>query len=299
MDIKKGIQNFYKILKTNFLKFWKSEDTKVSIVRDILVALFIVFIILMILWAYTGQWFGTPMVAIESNSMQHTDEPFGRLGTINAGDMVLLVKVDEKEDIVTRGSNLVGAYAEKSGNFNYGDYGDVIVYKPYGRDNDDQIIHRAMCWVEYDEETDTYSVPEYKLKNVSTITIQELGLFKWTPVYYPHCDKPHSGFITKGDNPETNPTCDQVGGICNDTIKVEWISGKASCELPWIGTLNLIYNDIKDGENTVSNVPSDSIICLVITIGILISIPIALDIYSYFKEKEEEKGKNKNKKNKP
>ena len=69
-------------LKEQFLRFWHSDNEKISIVRDILVALTAVAIVLLLLWSYTGQWFGAPMVAIESGSMMHDNEPFGRFGTI-------------------------------------------------------------------------------------------------------------------------------------------------------------------------------------------------------------------------
>lgn len=262
-------------IKQKFLKFWRSDDTKISLIRDVLIAFLLVLILLTALWAYTGQWFGAPMVAIESGSMMHRDEPFGRIGTIDAGDMVLLVKINSRDDIVTHG---VG----DSNNYHYGDYGDVIVYRPYGDENEDQIIHRAMCWVEYHEDDGTYSVDEYGIYHMSRITITEVGLNDYAP------RDPHSGFITKGDNPDTNPTCDQDGGICLDTIKVDWISGKARGELPWIGTLNLLFNDLLGGKNTVKNVPGDSLFCLVLLIIILISIPISLDIYGWYKEKKKE-----------
>ena len=51
MDFKKGIKR----LKHLFLRFWRSEDTKVSIVRDVFVAFLFVFIIVLALWVYTGQ----------------------------------------------------------------------------------------------------------------------------------------------------------------------------------------------------------------------------------------------------
>lgn len=263
--------------KLKFMKFWRSEDSKISLIRDVLVAFLLVFIILLALWTYTGQWFGAPMVAIESGSMMHADEPFGRIGTIDAGDMVFLVKVYNKNDIVT--------HAMKDSNtYHYGDFGDVIVYRPYGDESRDQIIHRAMVWVEYNQEFGTYTVEGYEEQNtnVTSITIPELRLNKYVP------KSKHSGYITKGDNPFTNPTTDQEGGICEDFIKVEWVSGKARGELPWIGTLNLIFNDIIGGKSTLQNVPSDSITCLIILIVILVSIPISLDVYGYFKQKKKQ-----------
>ena len=84
-----------KKIKNKLVYFWKTDNNKISIVRDILVAFLLVLIILSALWVYTGQWFGAPMVAIESGSMMHLDEPYGRIGTINAGDMVLIQMIRE------------------------------------------------------------------------------------------------------------------------------------------------------------------------------------------------------------
>ena len=281
MDIK---DNFIKI-KKHFLNFWRSDDSKVSLLRDVFVALLLVLIVLIALWSYTGQWFGAPMVAIESGSMQHLDEPFGRLGTIDAGDMVLLVKIDEKSDIEP--------YAEKNkDNMQYGKTGDVIVYHPDGSLVGDQIIHRAMCWVEveYTNGEKTYTIEGTDIINHNAsepLYAPELGIrtFNNQPK---KVDWSHSGFITKGDNPRTNPTSDQIGGIADEPVKVAWISGKARGEIPWIGTINLLFNDLVSGEEpTVTNVPEDSLICLVIFIAVLISIPVSLDLYSYFKSKRQ------------
>jgi len=298
MDIK----SILKKMKVKFLKFWRSDNTKIALLRDIFIAIALVLLILTALWAYTGQLFGAPMVAIESGSMTHPDEPFGRFGTIDAGDMVLLVKVNSRSDIVTHGGDVAGASFDKNqDHFNYWDYGDVVIYRPYGRSDRDQIIHRAMCWIEYHEEYDRYSVKEYGIENESSVIIPELGLTKNCVIttvngktvredYKP----PHSGFITKGDN---NRNCDQVHPeLCNEPIKVEWISGRASCELPWIGTINLFFNDITKGtlgtsDSTVKNVEGDCITCLIILIAVLVSIPITLDIMDHFKEKKKEKQK--------
>jgi len=258
--------------KEFFFRFWRSENSKISIIRDVLIAFILVFIIIMALWAYTGQWLGAPMVAIESGSMMHKNEPFGRFGTIDAGDMVLLVKVNNKNDVVPNS-------AKDPNNYFYGNYGDVIVYRPYGRDNADRIIHRAMCWVEYNPTNNTYTVEAYGIYYAASITIPELGLHNYV---VPRT--PHSGFITKGDN---NDQCDQVApNICDEPIKAEWVSGKARGELPWIGSLNLLFNDITSGKSTLGNVPQDSIICLIILIAVLVSIPLSLDLISYYKEKK-------------
>lgn len=278
-----NFKDIFKKFKEKFLKFWRSEDGKISLIRDILIALIVVLIILTALWAYTDQWFSTPMVAIESGSMMHPEEPFGRLGTIDPGDMVLLVKVNKEGDIVTYGA----AKAQgKKGPKTYEDYGDVIIYRKYGDTNDEQIIHRAMCWIKYNEEYKTYTVEEYEVINETSVNITELGLNNYKPR--------HSGFITKGDNPFTNSECDQIGGVCNEPVKLEWVSGKARGELPWIGTINLFFSDLMSGsfwdeekEVTVNNVETDCIICLILLITVLISIPITLDLYSYYRVKKE------------
>lgn len=273
-------ENIFCKFKKKFLRFWKTENTTIALARDVLIAFLLVLILLTALWAYTGQWFGAPMVAIESGSMSHPHEAgFGNLGFIDAGDMVLLVKIENRDDIVTRGSRNFGAYSQKNpAHFRYGDYGDVIVFYPYGDKNRDQIIHRAMCWVDVHEGSDgtlTYSVKEYGETNQDSINIDELGLKDYKPS--------HEGFITKGDN---NLIADQSNNaICSEPIKVEWVSGKARGLIPWIGTLNLFFNDITSGRNTVSNVPGDSITCLVILIAFLISIPITLDLLDFFKRK--------------
>jgi len=269
-------------LKKKIIYFWKTDNEKISIVRDILVALILVLILLTALWTYTGQWFGAPMVAIESGSMEHLDSPFGKLGTIDAGDMVLLVKVNGKDDIVTNGGTCGGAsYNKDKDYYFYGNYGDVIVYQKYGNPNEKQIIHRAMCWVEMNSDG-TYTVPEYCIVDEESITIKSLGINDYKPS--------HSGFITKGDNPVTNTQADQVGGICSEPIKPEWITGKARSEIPWIGTINLLFDDIITGklftpQATIYNVSEDCIFMLIIVIAILISIPVSLDIYDWYKSK--------------
>lgn len=288
-----ALQDFIKKFKKNILRFWDSDDSKISIIRDVLVAFVIVFIVLIALWSYTGQWFSAPMVAIESGSMMHIDEPFGRYGTIDAGDMVLLVNVDEKSDVTP--------FSDKENKY-YGKYGDVIIYKPDGSNIRDQIIHRAMCWVEV---KNNGSQKTYTINGTSVIDhpadeelyLPELGIRSQD-------NKPkrvnwdHSGFITKGDNPISNPTCDQIGGISNQPVKLNWISGKARCEIPWIGAINLLFNDIFSGKNTIQNVPKDSKDCLTVLLEVLVLIPVGLDLQTYYKEKKKKLFKiSKSKKN--
>ena len=269
-----------KDIKGKILRFWRSDNEKISLIRDIFVALMAVLIVLLLLWTYTGQWFSAPMVAIESGSMEHDDSPFGRFGTIDAGDMVLVQKVYTKGDLITHGGNFGGASEkEDPNNFFYGDWGDVVIYKPLGREDVSQIIHRLMCWVDVntDGEETTYTIAEYGIFNETSIHISELGLRNNKPSWA------HSGYLTKGDN---NNVIDQMSDICPEPLELSWISGKARLEIPWLGTINLFFEDLMNGKNTVSNVHEDSLICLGIVIVILVSIPIILDVKDYLREKK-------------
>jgi signal peptidase I len=274
-------------IKEMFIRFWKTDNEKVSIVRDVVVALIAVFIILMILWGYTGQWLAAPMVAIESGSMEHPNSPFGRLGTIDAGDMVLVQKVSERNDLVTYGQ---AKDANNKNSFFYENWGDVIIYKPLGWTNVSQIIHRAMCWVDvYDNNgMFSYTIEEFNIHNATTLTIPELGLDNFKPASR-KIPWTHSGYLSKGDhNDIIDQAIDELPpvGICPEPIKINWISGKARSEIPWVGTINLFFNDILHGGNTTNNVHQDSWICLVIVIAILISIPILLDVKEYLQKKK-------------
>ena len=272
-----------------FLRFWRSDNKNTALIRDIVVALLAVLVVLLLLWSYTGQWFTAPIVAIESGSMEHANPPFGRLGTIDAGDMVLVQKVHTRSDVNVHGGILGGAQAKDCCK-TYGDYGDVIIYLPDGNIKETPIIHRAMCWVdvEFIDGICYYTIEEFGIYQETSLgSIPELGLDK-----VKNDDSPnwlHSGFLTKGDN---NDLFDNLpnGGILKSTqpIKIEWITGKAREEIPWFGTINLFFSDIMNGSNNVGNVHEDCIISLGIVIAILVSIPIFFDVKDYIKQKKEE-----------
>ena len=267
------------------MRFWRSNDKKISLLRDILVAFLAVLLILIILWAYTGQWFGAPMVAIESGSMEHVNAPFGRIGTIDAGDIVLIQKVTQRSDVVPHGGPIRGAEAE-NGWQSYGDYGDVIIYHPDGDTATTPIIHRALCWVdvEFIDGVPTYTIEDFGIYHQRTLFLPEYGIRTyWNQSITPNWTL--SGFLTKGDN---NPVIDQASRISFNPVQVGWIAGKARGEIPWFGAINLIFSDIVSGKSTMGNVHQDSWICLGIVIGLLISIPIILDVHEYLKKKKQQ-----------
>ena len=252
------------------------------LIRDILISVGIVGVILAALWGYTGQFPDSPMVVVTSGSMMHDDSPFGKIGTIDPGDLVLVKKINDADNIKTRGElgNPV------TGHKTYSDYGDVIIYYPMGNKDRVPIIHRAICWVNLNRDG-SYTIEEYEMYNVQSITISELHLSNYKPR--------NSGFITKGDN---NEYPDQIpnGGISEQPIKIEWIVGKARGELPWFGLIKLMFfgngmgyegSDAVKIGNAVA--PKDEWICLGLCLALIIGIPTGWDIYIYYRKRQSEK----------
>lgn len=253
------------------------REKTLLLIRDVLISVGIVGIILAALWGYTGQFPHSPMVVVTSGSMMHDNAPFGRIGTIDPGDLVLVKKIRGKDDVITRGPSDNPTTKHRT----YGDYGDVIIYYPMGNKDRVPIIHRAICWVEKNP-NGTYTVEEYGIYNAPSITIPELHLSNYKPK--------NSGFITKGDN---NEYPDQIpnGGICEQPVKPEWIIGKARGELPWFGLIKLMIfgNGMGyTGEDAVkigkAVAPKDEWICLGISLLILIGVPTGWDVYNFYKK---------------
>jgi len=178
--------------------FRESEHPVVSLARDILWVVAVVGGIALLLYLLAGTW--PAVVTIESESM---------VPHMNVGDLVFVVDQNRFGDPVTWVEGQMIGYSS------FGDYGDVIVYRPNGADSVHPIIHRAMIYLDTDD-------------------VIESGL----GAYY---DEPHAGYITKGDN---NPYTDQpnlrISGIgVIEPVKEEWVVGKALVAVPLIGYLPL------------------------------------------------------------
>lgn len=178
--------------------FRESDRPLVSLTRDLLWVVAVVGGIALLLYLVAGTW--PAVVTIESESM---------VPNMNVGDLVLVVDEDRFGNLVT------WAEGQRTGQSSFGNYGDVIVYRPNGADSVHPIIHRAMTYVD-------------------TAAVEESGLGE----YYAD---PHGGYITRGDN---NPYTDQpnlrISGIgVIEPVKKEWIVGKALVAVPLIGYLPL------------------------------------------------------------
>jgi signal peptidase len=224
-----------------------------------LVALAIIVILLVSLFAYTGNW--PPVYVVESGSMQHGTAD--HVGLINAGDLVLVKQV---------AASSVTTYVdgEETGYSTYGEYGDVILYHPNGDTGATPVIHRAILFLIWDSATDDYSAPalaplpcgsepgaRYSVAGtpngcgwtglLTTITLYDVG-WRGATVTIPLGALGHySGFITMGDN-NTTPggtppqgLIDQTQGI-SGLVAGSWIVGAARGMLPWVGAFKLLID---------------------------------------------------------
>lgn len=187
-------------------KFLKSDNRWFSLVRDIVVALLVVALVMSIVYAYSGSV--TPLVAVESGSM----EPH-----INIGDVVLIKRPAE---VVTYKDGKTTNYQS------FGNYGDVVVYRPNGDASMTPIIHRAMYWVNAGDTLPNKQKAE------------------------------HAGYITKGDN---NLEIDQPSLFSGmprlEPVKPEWIIGVAKLSAPGLGFFRLaLPNTVVDPLLVGSNV---------------------------------------------
>jgi len=240
--------------------------------------------------AYTGTW--PPLVVVESDSMQHSDER-SSIGIIDIGDLVFVKKTDQ---IVTY---LEGTLTDHR---TYGGYGDVVIYRPYGSDDRKPIIHRPICRLEYNASGGGFDVPElaqlpedrwnvvshpnvwWNLSGVLELyhighknATLRINLDAMLDYFEESARQPHGGFITMGDNniqwqgPLPIGLYDQIS-ICQEPIPTDWVVGKARGEIPWFGLMKLwLEGDAPD------NVPQNSKTNLFVSIGLIIGVPIALD----------------------
>jgi len=172
---------------------------------DLGVTLLVVGVIFGGIYAYAGVY--PPLVVVVSNSMLNGNSNVGQLGMISPGDIVLVKSTD---NIVTK------VDAGSTGHKTYGDYGDVVIYRPNGMETT-PIIHRAIMHVEAGQ---------------MVSRDENLGIMRGFIA-------PYDGYVTKGDN---NDVIDQQGGI-SDLVQDDWVLGVARGELPWLGLLSMVVSD--------------------------------------------------------
>jgi signal peptidase len=134
--------------------FRTSDHWAVSLARDIIWVVAVVACIALALYLICGTW--PAVVTVESGSM----EPH-----MNIGDLVVVVAPDRFGPLQTWDE------AHATGYQKFGDYGDVIIYRPNGAtdfwaqigllplSSQHPIIHRAMTWIDAGQPEPTYINP--------------------------------------------------------------------------------------------------------------------------------------------
>ncbi len=241
--------------------YWRARD---SLFFEPLVALAIIVVLLVALFAYTQNW--PPVYVVESNSMQHGSAD--QLGLINTGDLVLAQKVP----LSGISPYVIGL---QTGYSTYGEYGDVILYMPNGQGST-PIIHRAILYLQWNPLSGSYNatdlaglacgtpnpvwsyVPPHGAASCATTGLTgTLNLYRigWDSV---NISLPlsgaslgqHSGFVTMGDN---NPFPDQSPQAALSTLaEPGWIIGVARGMIPWVGAIKLLL------QGQAGYVPSQS-----------------------------------------
>lgn len=268
----------------------KRPSPGILFLRDAGIAIAFVASVLLAMYAYTGLW--PPLVVIESNSMMHSEENVSFVGVIDTGDMVLVKDVDSPDDIVTYMEGVV------NGHRTYGDYGDVVVYRKMGSDTATPIIHRAIVYLEAndngsyrcealrDAPDGKWWVPDGDSWDhlTSTITIYHVG-YRDSSVsidiatilseFRRSNEDPTDGFITRGDH---NTFVDQSYRATFSPVDIDWVVGKARGEIPWFGLLKLWFTD-----SLKSEAPENSVHNLWIAIAVIVIVPIVVDVVLTYK----------------
>jgi signal peptidase I len=272
--------------------------SRVSGLRDLFLAFALVGVLLGGMFAYSGVW--PPMVIVESGSMMHPQDsvPYGRFGTIDPGDIIIVKAIDGRGGVET--------WAD-GGDLRYGKPGDALVFYAYNRTDSTPIIHRAIAWVDVVDQPDGSTV--YQMHWVdgeilefgpSGIYFPELGFDEsagFTPqnAYQPLA----SGWITQGDNPRTNDRADQANANrenrLTDLVQPGWVIGVARGEIPWFGLLKLVFSPDFNQVNPPTSwmrvgnafAPYDMWTMLAFCILLVILTPLAYDVVRTARDRRE------------
>lgn len=199
--------------------------------RELAISAGAVLLIGLLLFALSGVW--PPMVAVESGSMEpHMQK--GDLVFVAAADRYASDAAFEDTGVVPSERGAEVAYQK------FGDYGDVIIFKPNGGD-DTPIIHRAHFWVTEGENWYDRADPAYI---GGATSCEELR----------NCPSPHDGFITRGDD---NSGYDQVQGQ-SDPVKEEWVIATARVRVPWLGWIRLYVSELAIGPTVLVELAPDA-----------------------------------------
>jgi len=170
-------------------QFFAAHPDVYQFIKDLLFSIIVGAVIALALYVYAGVW--TPVVSVNGTSM---------LDHMHAGDLVLVQGLN-------RGAVQTYEMMLNTSYLMFGEYGDVIVYYPYGKEDQPMVIHRAIRWVNESE-----------------------------PMWPGGPASPASGYITLGDN--NHGVLDQQSNICYlQPVRPEWVHGIARYKVPYLGYL--------------------------------------------------------------
>jgi signal peptidase len=199
-----------------------SEHTAIVLAREFVSSLAAVAVVGLVLFAISGVW--PPMVAVESGSMEPVME---------RGDLVFIVDAERySAGDPTTGGVVTSRAGTSTGYRSFENYGDVIVFDPPDR-RGAPIIHRAMFWVDADENWVEDANQSYLSERQC-----EADDDPRTDTGVRNCPAPHAGFVTKGD---ANPTYDQARGLA-PPVRPEWVTGTAEVRVPGVGLIRLFWS---------------------------------------------------------
>ncbi len=252
--------------------------------------LIILLIISLALCSYSDVW--PPLAAIDSGSMQHSDDQSG-LGVLDAGDIVLIKKVRSLSEINTYLDGL------SAGSESYAEHGDVIIYLEEGMPR--PIIHRAICNLQYNTTGGGFDLPS--LSKVPKSLWYASGEGSWwnlkgmlslfrvgyaavtvninlTEILQKMGNDPHGGLITMGDANWVTTPFGKIGQYGQSWLRngeepiiLESVVGVAKGEVPWLGGLKVAIS-----EGSLRSVPVNSQVAMISVFALLISFPFVPEL---------------------
>jgi len=267
-----------------------------KLVFRLLVAVLIVIGFFGSLFAYAGIW--PPLLAIESNSLQHSDTA-SEIGILDTGDLALIQRVGSPEEVVTYVEGRVSGYRS------FGDFGDVIAFADPEPNESAILTHRALTFV-IRNASGGYDAPELAALpggswtgtrydgspslgpyGLQSFTLQGLGwrgdlAVEWNLTRLAANYSVESGFLTFGDRNLYQALRRTDPWILDPSYLIARVRG----EIPWLGLLRLTLMRSPDGccdawgsTELYTGAPANSWLALHLLLLGLIGTPVGVELF--------------------
>ena len=250
--------------------------------NKVLIAAIGLLILVMAVMYFVMPLLGFSYSVIMSSSLQH-DNDQSQIGILDTGDITMTVSPDSIE---------IQSYykARSTGYMSFGDYGDIITYDRGSSGN--PVIHRAIIWLEYNDNgtwtsteladyTNEWYCPGCQYYNLR-------GILTFTDLTQSHKNVSinldtlgrESGYLTLGDNPDTNKSFDQ-GGLISHPVTEKEILSVAKYEIPWLGVVKVYMTP--DKRQYLDHVPN-SIYSMIMLYSMIALLIYCCDVYHIHKD---------------